>query len=744
MADGGFPNRNRADNALKIYLDAMREYVALILKRAHGSDWADSQLLTEQLKRRSTDDYERLRLALKAGKVPQHLIDFPDLSRLIDANRKSFTAMRNDDFTRVHSIRDLRNELQHFDQPDDCSPDLASAIVMHCTRTLKRCSLHDAVERIEQLTSMVPTNSEATSEVDQQEQRDRDEWEKNLSAGDLPSGLTPYELRRLIDAKWEQELARRKEADREREQIAQIADDIDGLRGWFDADPTRSSRHEPEYAELQQRERQRLEEEWGEISELHNGLRRWFEADEGRRQRHELEFATLTQRELAQREQREIAGLGEDLDALHRWFEADEGRRQRYELEFATLTQRELAQREQREIAGFGEDLDALRRWFDADPGRQERHTSEHEALLLRQSERVKQEQREQGAREAAEPRRHERAQAEIATASNGPGALRRWFAADRERRVREQAEITALVQRATTNETRTGEADLTTPSRTDPRSGFVLSRSASPVAGKLGAGAHHSIALRKDGTVAYWGNSDHGRRAAPQGRFVAVSAGGSHSIALREDGTVACWGNNDHGRCDAPQGRFVAVSAGGSHSIALREDGTVACWGNNDHGRCDALQGRFVAVSAGGSHSIALGEDGTVACWGNNGHGRCDAPQERFVAVSAGDSHSIALGEDGTVACWGNNGHGRCDAPQERFVAVSAGRLHSIALGEDGTVACWGNNGHGRCDAPQGRFVAVSAGDSHSIALGEDGTVACWGNNGRGQCAVPPGLVVR
>ena len=204
MADGGFPNRTRADNALKIYLDAMREYVALILKRAHGSDWADSQLLTEQLKRRSPDDYERLRLALKAGKVPQHLIDFPDLSRLIDANRKSFTAMRNDDVTRVHSIRDLRNELQHFDQPGDCSPGLASAIVMHCTRTLKRCSLHDAVERIEQLTLTVPTSSNTTSDVDQQEQRERREWDKARLAGKPSEELTPWEQQRLSEIEWEE------------------------------------------------------------------------------------------------------------------------------------------------------------------------------------------------------------------------------------------------------------------------------------------------------------------------------------------------------------------------------------------------------------------------------------------------------------------------------------------------------------------------------------------------------------
>ena len=190
------------------------------------------------------------------------------------------------------------------------------------------------------------------------------------------------------------------------------------------------------------------------------------------------------------------------------------------------------------------------------------------------------------------------------------------------------------------------------------------------PRRSQLAAGDVHSLALRKDGTVACWGNNAKGQ-APPKGRadgpFVAVAAGNTHSLALRkEDGSVACWGDNrdrqapPNGRTDGP---FVAVAAGGRHSLALRkEDGTVACWGNNYYrqappeGRTD---GPFVAIAAGNTHSLALRENGTVACWGNNYYrqappkGRTDGP---FVAIAAGNNHSLALRENGTVACWGDN----------------------------------------------------------------------------------------
>ena len=624
MASGGFPfpNRHRADSALLIYLDAMQGYVASILERAHGQGWARSQLLTEKLKKRDLAEYERRRLALDADKEAQHLIDFPVLSQLIDDNRKSFAAWRNDDFNRVESIRDLRNELSHPDSPRECSPDLTSAIVMNCTRALRRCGLYDAVKDIEDLPPATPVTADATPDIDQREEQEHEDWLNDLSVDRMstPEGLGLGEYLGLL---WDKEWKRRGQ---ERAEIAGFGDDIDGLREWFDADAERGSRHAPERTELRLREEQRLEKERSEIAELHKKLREWFDADEGRPQRHELEYSALIQRQLAQYEQQRP--------------EREQG--QRAELENNPPTQ------------------------------------------LQRSADELEQE----------------------------PAKLAESGQADR-------AEQTALI-------------------RTALERGSLTKRRSSLVSTRLGAGRHHSIALREDGTVVCWGNNSSGQCDAPKGKFVAVSAGSSHSAALREDGTVVCWGNNSSGQCDAPKGKFVAVSAGSRHSAALREDGTVICWGDNSGGQCNAPKGEFVAVSAGAAHGVALHEDGTVVCWGNNSSGQCDAPKGKFVAVSAGSRHSAALREDGTVICWGDNSGGQCNAPKGEFVAVSAGAAHGVALRKNSTIVCWGSKGSGQLKAPKGEFIAVSAGRSHNIALRKDGTVVCWGHNSHGQLNAP------
>ena len=62
----------------------------------------------------------------------------------------------------------------------------------------------------------------------------------------------------------------------------------------------------------------------------------------------------------------------------------------------------------------------------------------------------------------------------------------------------------------------------------------------------------------------------------------------GLHSLALRRDGSIACWGRIAEGQAppEGVAGDFVAIAAGDLHSLALRRDGSIACWGNNANGQ--------------------------------------------------------------------------------------------------------------------------------------------------------------
>ncbi len=211
----------------------------------------------------------------------------------------------------------------------------------------------------------------------------------------------------------------------------------------------------------------------------------------------------------------------------------------------------------------------------------------------------------------------------------------------------------------------------------------------------------------------------------------VAVEGGYYHSLALRRDGTVAAWGGNGSGQRLVPTNLYgvIAIAAGNSHSLALRQDGSVVAWGNNAYGQRSVPQNLsgVVAIAAGEFHSLALKGDGTVVAWGLNSDNQVTVPTNLGVVVSiaGGDYHSLALKADGSVAAWGLNNIGQCLPPQSvtGVVAIAGGGYHSLALKRDGMVVGWGNDSRGQNEA-----IAISAGETHSLSLKGDGTVVAWG----------------
>jgi hypothetical protein len=178
------------------------------------------------------------------------------------------------------------------------------------------------------------------------------------------------------------------------------------------------------------------------------------------------------------------------------------------------------------------------------------------------------------------------------------------------------------------------------------------------------------------------------------------IAGGAHHALALCRDGTVWAWGGNQFGQLgdgttlqhatpvQVPGLRRVtAISAGAFHSVAVLSDGTVWAWGKNQLGQLGdgtttdratpvPVRGlkNITALAAGGSHSLALSCEGTVWGWGANAHFQAgsERPIAKVVtpvqvpgltsvtALAAGSAHSLALSSDGTVWAWGYNEKGQ------------------------------------------------------------------------------------
>ena len=97
--------------------------------------------------------------------------------------------------------------------------------------------------------------------------------------------------------------------------------------------------------------------------------------------------------------------------------------------------------------------------------------------------------------------------------------------------------------------------------------------------------------------------------------------------MALKQDGTVVAWGDSDDGQTDVPAGLsgVVAIAGGGEHTVVLKSDGTVVAWGDSSSGQTTIPAGLsgVTAIAAGYFYTVALKSDGTVVAWGANGSGQ-------------------------------------------------------------------------------------------------------------------------
>jgi len=189
-----------------------------------------------------------------------------------------------------------------------------------------------------------------------------------------------------------------------------------------------------------------------------------------------------------------------------------------------------------------------------------------------------------------------------------------------------------------------------------------------------VAAGQSYTLVIKKDGSLWSWGANDRGQLGnnsttdkhepiqigSSQDYWFAVAAGASHSLAIKKDGSLWSWGANDRGQLGnnsttdehepiqigSSQDYWFAVAAGASHSLAIKKDGSLWSWGANDKGQLGqnntsnpvlsptqvptTFNGStpvydidWVCIATGAYHSLAVKSGGTLWAWGDNQNGQ-------------------------------------------------------------------------------------------------------------------------
>lgn len=260
------------------------------------------------------------------------------------------------------------------------------------------------------------------------------------------------------------------------------------------------------------------------------------------------------------------------------------------------------------------------------------------------------------------------------------------------------------------------------------------------------------TLCLKNDGTVLTTGGENlYGELDVEDWTdLISISCGSHHTVGLKKDGTVVATGLNDEGQCNVSKWTdIVQICSLFDNTIGLKSDGTVVATGRNYVGELDVEDWTdIIKIGTGSDFSCGLKNDGTVVVAGDTEDNEYSeaiseiTDLQNVVDISCGVLDVLALKSDGTVDQFGAENVRDLDseiAKWENIIKVYNGIGDYFGLKKDGSVVCLSDfNKYGECNVGYWNDVISIASDgSCTVGVKRNGTVVAIGNNEHGQCNV-------
>jgi hypothetical protein len=250
--------------------------------------------------------------------------------------------------------------------------------------------------------------------------------------------------------------------------------------------------------------------------------------------------------------------------------------------------------------------------------------------------------------------------------------------------------------------------------------------------------------ALKRDGSIAAWGNRGYGGSGVPTGTgYTKIYSTDRAFVALKTDGSMTAWGDSNYGGSRAPSGLgYTKIYSNGYAFAAMKRDGSIAAWGNRGYGGSGVPTGTgYTKIYSTQKSFAALKADGSITAWGLYGGSRVptDAGYTKIYSTSYAFA---ALKTDGSITAWGRGGSGGSGAP----TGTGYNKIYSTggafaALKADGSITAWGDSGSGGSRAPtDAGYTKIYSTSRAFAALKANGSITAWGDSDSGGSRAPDG----
>lgn len=133
----------------------------------------------------------------------------------------------------------------------------------------------------------------------------------------------------------------------------------------------------------------------------------------------------------------------------------------------------------------------------------------------------------------------------------------------------------------------------------------------------RIAAGAHHTLALKSDGTIQSWGSPIGGSWAIPAtpGPYIEIAAGDTDSLAINSMKKIFLWGSCQQYQCGVPANiqSGTHIACGGFHNVVIADLQDYFCRSDLNHDQTTNGIDWVMALAGWGTAAGDCNDDGTT-----------------------------------------------------------------------------------------------------------------------------------